>query len=209
MDTKDSIIKFMQAADQTVATKPDPELMYSSQATLYERLITEEFDELLTEFQNKNYVNAAKEITDLIWVLEGYCHSVGIPLQAVFDETARSNHSKTVGGKLIKREDGKVLKPQTYSPADPKTAIFGNRTKVIRFTAPWCAPCKSMVAELERVDMSGVDYEVVNIDENQDLVVKEGIRSIPTLVRIAPDGSRTVKNGFMTAAAIQSFVNGE
>lgn len=209
MDTKDSIIKFMQAADQTVATKPDPELMYSSQATLYERLITEEFDELLTEFQNKNYVNAAKEITDLIWVLEGYCHSVGIPLQAVFDETARSNHSKTIDGKLVKREDGKVMKPDTYSPANPKKVIFGENIKVIRYTAPWCAPCKAMLMEIERVDFSGIDYEVVNIDENPEAAKNEGIRSIPTLVRISPDGTKKTMTGFMTAAAIQSFVSGE
>jgi predicted HAD superfamily Cof-like phosphohydrolase len=48
---------------------------------------------------------------------------LGIPQQAVWDEVARSNMSKLVDGKLIKREDGKVLKPDTFVTPDIKSIL--------------------------------------------------------------------------------------
>jgi predicted HAD superfamily Cof-like phosphohydrolase len=48
---------------------------------------------------------------------------LGIPIQKVWDEVARSNFSKMKDGVLVKREDGKVLKPDTYSPPNIKQIL--------------------------------------------------------------------------------------
>ncbi len=53
-------------------------------------------------------------MADLLYVVYGTAVSYGIDMDPVFREVHRSNMSK-VGG--YKREDGKWVKPATYSPA--------------------------------------------------------------------------------------------
>jgi predicted HAD superfamily Cof-like phosphohydrolase len=82
--------------------------------TLRFRLIQEEFEELQEAMQEKDLPAIAKELADLLYVVYGTAVSLGIDMEPVFKEVHRSNMSK-VGG--YKREDGKWVKPPTYSPA--------------------------------------------------------------------------------------------
>lgn len=68
----------------------------------------------------------AKELADLLYVLYGTADLLDIPLEAVFAEVHRSNMSK-VGedGTVLRREDGKILKPDTYREADVHGAMTG------------------------------------------------------------------------------------
>ena len=86
------------------------------------RLIQEEFDELKESMAEGNLAALAKEMADLLYVVYGTAVSYGIDMEPVFREVHRSNLSK-VGG--YKREDGKWVKPPTYSPAkiEPLLAI--------------------------------------------------------------------------------------
>jgi predicted HAD superfamily Cof-like phosphohydrolase len=120
MDTRDDVEKFMRAGGQKVNTEL---IGFDNQAAMYYDLVREEFYELAYAFKAFDIVETADACADLIWVVEGLCHSLGIPLQKVWDEVARSNMSKIVDGKLVKREDGKVLKPDTYSPPNIKTIL--------------------------------------------------------------------------------------
>ncbi len=79
------------------------------------RLIQEEFDELQVALKNKDFPAIAKELADLLYVVYGTAVSCGIDMEPVFKEVHRSNMSK-IGG--YKREDGKWVKPSTYSPAN-------------------------------------------------------------------------------------------
>jgi len=64
-------------------------------------------------------VEAADALADLLYVVYGAALEWGIPLDAVFAEVHRSNMTKVwPDGTVHYREDGKVLKPSTYSPAD-------------------------------------------------------------------------------------------
>ena len=55
--------------------------------------------------------------------------------------------------------------------------------KILYFTAPWCGPCQTLGPIIE--SLSGqINYEKVNVDENQDLSIQYGVRNIPTLVLV-------------------------
>jgi predicted HAD superfamily Cof-like phosphohydrolase len=81
---------------------------------LRERLIQEEFEELKEAMGKHDLAAIAKELADLLYVVYGTAVSYGIDMGPVFREVHRSNMSK-IGG--YKREDGKWVKPPTYSPA--------------------------------------------------------------------------------------------
>ena len=56
---------------------------------------------------------------------------------------------------------------------------------MVDFLAPWCGPCRMIAPVIEEL---AADFEgkanicKVNTDEEQDLAVKYGIRSIPTIL---------------------------
>ena len=93
------------------------------QVDLYMKLIAEEFQELLEGHKNKDVVEVADACGDLIWVILGMCNSLGVNMSPVWQEIASSNMSKAVDGKVIKREDGKILKPDTYFPPNIQRAL--------------------------------------------------------------------------------------
>jgi predicted HAD superfamily Cof-like phosphohydrolase len=112
----------MRAAGQSV--KKELDTVFTHQSLLYMDLVKEEFYELASAVRNFDIVETADACADLIWVIEGLCHTLGIPLQQVWNEVARSNHSKvSENGTILKREDGKILKPDTYSPPDIKRVL--------------------------------------------------------------------------------------
>lgn len=71
--------------------------------------------------------------------------------------------------------------------------------KILRFTASWCGPCKSLAMNLEEANLQ-IPIEVVDIDIHSDVAVEYGVRGVPTLVMLDENievkrlvGSKTVK----------------
>ncbi|MBL6432217.1 MAG: thioredoxin [Alphaproteobacteria bacterium] len=62
---------------------------------------------------------------------------------------------------------------------------------VVDFWAEWCGPCKMIAPALEISDEMGEQVTIakLSIDENQNIAMKYGVRSIPTLIMFK-DGSR-------------------
>ena len=102
--------KFMSASDQTVGKLNDEQLK------LYLNLITEEYDELRVAVANKDKVETLDALLDLIVVTVGAIHSIGVDAEGAWKEVMGSNLSKIdrTTGRVEKREDGKVLKPDNW-----------------------------------------------------------------------------------------------
>lgn len=87
----------------------------------------EGFDkETLIESENERLMIIAKELADILYVVYGtvIAHGLTHVMETVFDELHRSNMSKLwPDGKPNINEIGKVMKPETYSPADNSFVI--------------------------------------------------------------------------------------
>ena len=103
----------------TIPAAPD-----EATRSLRVNLIKEEFDELQEALAQQDLSAIAKELADLLYVVYGTAVSCGIDLEPVFQEVHRSNLSK-VGGS--RREDGKWIKPPTYSPACVQPILAAQR----------------------------------------------------------------------------------
>ena len=114
---------FMEACGQEVLNTASYEKSNEKQIELYMNLIREEFEELLEGHKNKDVVEIADACGDLIWVILGLANTLGIPMHRVWYEITSSNMSKTVEGRIIKRDDGKILKPDTYFPPNIHRAL--------------------------------------------------------------------------------------
>ena len=113
---------FMEAMGQEVNAIPAFPEQEIQRLRLY--LIEEELDELHYAIDNKDMVEIADALGDLLYVVYGAGHAFGIDLDECFKEIHASNMSKLgPDGKPIKREDGKVLKPDTFFPPDLKSIL--------------------------------------------------------------------------------------
>ena len=81
-------------------------------------LIEEELNELKLAIKNKDIVEVADALTDILYVTYGAGHAFGIDLDQCFDEVQNSNMSKLgKDGKPIFNETGKVMKgPKYFKP---------------------------------------------------------------------------------------------
>ena len=113
---------FMEAMDQEVLAYPVFPEEHIQKLRL--DLIEEELDELHLGVDNIDIIEVADALTDLLYVVYGAGHALGIDLDECFQEVHQSNMSKLgEDGRPIKREDGKVLKPDTYFPPDLKSVL--------------------------------------------------------------------------------------
>lgn len=108
---------FMLAAGQTI---PPFNANRSDQSDLYMKLIQEEFSELMDAEAVSDDTEICDACFDLMWVIVGYMKSRGWDCENIWDEGAKSNLSKIDKAtcKVIKREDGKILKPEGWKPPD-------------------------------------------------------------------------------------------
>jgi predicted HAD superfamily Cof-like phosphohydrolase len=105
-----------------------PTLLLKERAVLRHKLLKEEVKEIEIAEKSADIVSIADGIVDSMYILIGTAHEYGIAdrLVMLFDEVHRSNMTKMgEDGCAIFREDGKVMKPDTYSP--PKLARILSR----------------------------------------------------------------------------------
>ena len=108
--------KFMRACDQSVGE------FNNEQFTLYLNLIKEEYNELFVANNEDDREEMLDALVDILVVTIGAIHSAGFDAEGAWREVMATNFAKIdrETGKVRKREDGKVLKPQGWTAPDLK-----------------------------------------------------------------------------------------
>jgi predicted HAD superfamily Cof-like phosphohydrolase len=113
--------KFMTACEQTITGMND------EQFKMYCNLITEEYTELADAIAAGDQVETLDALVDILVVTIGAINSMGADGEGAWREVMASNLSKIDRrtGKVLRREDGKILKPDGWTP--PNLAKFLKR----------------------------------------------------------------------------------
>ena len=117
MTNFDKVGTFMKTFGQEVKTKPSFSTDKINKLRL--DLIKEELTELTEAMNNKDLLEVADALTDILYVTYGAGHAFGIDLDKCFQEVQNSNMSKLdENGKPIYNEHGKVMKGPNYFKPD-------------------------------------------------------------------------------------------
>ena len=117
MTNFDKVGTFMKTFGQEVKTKPSFSTDKINKLRL--DLIKEELTELTEAMNNKDLLEVADALTDILYVTYGAGHAFGINLDKCFEEVQNSNMSKLdENGKPIYNEHGKVMKGPKYFKPD-------------------------------------------------------------------------------------------
>jgi predicted HAD superfamily Cof-like phosphohydrolase len=110
--------KFMRACGQTT------DQINPAQYKMYVDLVDEEVAELKEAIDTNDRVEQLDALIDILVVTTGALHSLGVNPEGAWKEVMRSNFDKvdSITGRVKKREDGKVLKPEGWEP--PRLAKF-------------------------------------------------------------------------------------
>jgi predicted HAD superfamily Cof-like phosphohydrolase len=116
MSNFNKVKTFMKTFGQDVKTKPS----FSTDKinSLRYDLIKEELEELKVAMENKDLLEVADALTDILYVTYGAGHAFGINLDKCFEEVQSSNMSKLgEDNKPIYNDSGKVMKgPKYFKP---------------------------------------------------------------------------------------------
>ena len=81
--------------------------------------------------------------------------------------------------------------------------------KLIYISAPWCGPCKMFGPVMAKIAESGIPVQKLDADKDQESVMKYGVRSIPTVVKVDADGVVLDKFvGVKSQEEIKAFYHG-
>ena len=117
MTNFDKVGTFMKTFGQEVKTKPSFNTDKINKLRI--DLIKEELTELTEAMNNKDLLEVADALTDILYVTYGAGHAFGIDLDKCFEEVQNSNMSKLDENRRpIYNEAGKVMKGPNYFKPD-------------------------------------------------------------------------------------------
>lgn len=104
--------------------------------------------------------------------------------------------------RFIQYDSSKYTQGKTMSK---KTEILENDHTVVRFTAEWCGPCRTMKPIFEEIALANptVKVYVIDVDKDPDTAVDFGVKGIPTLVKIVDKAEQIRTVGGQTKDAIK------
>jgi thioredoxin 1 len=81
--------------------------------------------------------------------------------------------------------------------------------KIIMFSATWCAPCQRTkpVFNTLKESANGVQYELVDVDEQEHVAEQYNIRAVPTFVLLKDNQEVARISGGATEERLKTFIN--
>lgn len=117
-ETITAVAQFHIAFNLPLQTRPHPWAEPALESLRVE-LLRDEFEGFVEAVRQEDIVGVDDALGDIVYVAYGSALTCGIDLDAVLREVHRANMSKLgPDGRPLMRDDGKVLKPETYSPPD-------------------------------------------------------------------------------------------
>lgn len=98
--------------------------------------------------------------------------------------------------------------PTNIEAEDFEEIQNSDETWVIDFWAEWCNPCKKLAPVFEEVseEIENVKFGKVDMQENQQIGTKLGVRALPTLVIIRNGEEVTRKSGALNKEELTSWI---
>ena len=117
-----SLLEFNNAFE--IPKMDSPGLSNNELIELRIKLLKEEVEEYAEAARSGDLVEVLDALADIGYILAGTIINHGMQhiYDDAFDEVHRSNMAKLVDGKVLRREDGKVMKPKGWQP--PNLAQF-------------------------------------------------------------------------------------
>jgi thioredoxin len=98
--------------------------------------------------------------------------------------------------------------PEELDTESFEKALNSEETWIIDFWAEWCGPCKKLSPIFEELsgEIDEVNFGKVDMEENQELGGKMGVRALPTLL-IVKDGEEVARNtGVMSKDQLRDWI---
>lgn len=77
--------------------------------------------------------------------------------------------------------------------------------KFYKFYADWCGPCRVLTNTLNKAQ---IEYEPINVDNNEELVKKYNIKTIPVFMAVKDDGTEINRFvGVKSVDAIKQWID--
>lgn len=97
----------------------DPRMLTAEEASFYARFVMEELSEFLKAHENNNLTEAADAVIDLIYVMIGCAHHMGLPFNTLFSIVHDANMKKQPGA-TKRGVQSDATKPEGWEPPEEK-----------------------------------------------------------------------------------------
>lgn len=81
---------------------------------------------------------------------------------------------------------------------------------IVEMWAPWCGPCRMMKPVFEKIAQNNdtnVSMYTLNIDENREIAIQYGVRSIPTIKVFDGGEVKDTKVGVLAEQNIKDLIS--
>ena len=79
--------------------------------------------------------------------------------------------------------------------------------RILKFSAAWCGPCKTLSKVIATSDLKGHTIEEIDVDTNCAMTKTYNVRAVPTLVAVDADGAAVAfKQGALTAQQLNTWI---
>lgn len=90
--------------------------------------------------------------------------------------------------------------------------LSSKKVTILQFSAEWCGPCRMLGPIIDELseDNAGKDVTIakINVEENQELAIKYGVRGIPTVIIFKDGEEQRRKTGICSKSEFQTIIDG-